>query len=129
MDKQKNSQKHRCTLKRQFYLIVIILLLASFQTNSCGGGVIPYVPTQTGVTKSSASQYFLFEKGVANDLFNVKKLQPIFRNIILSGNERKEHKSLKRTSEKEKDSEDATDSTDVSDEKGLLPVLNIHRLH
>ncbi len=129
MDKQKSLQKSRYKLKRQFYLIVTALLIISFKTYSCGGGVVPYVPTQTGATRSAASQYFLFEKGVAIDLFDIKKLQPIFRNIILSGNDRKEHKSRKNVEKKKKDNQETADSTDVSGKDIILPILNIHRLH
>lgn len=131
MDKQKYSRKNRCILKRQFYLFAIILLLAPFTIYSCGGGVIPYVPTQSGASGAStaSSQFFIFEKGVATDLFNVKKHQPIFRNIILTGNERKKNKPKVKSTEKDTLDVALTDSSAVAKDEEILPVLNIHRLH
>ena len=57
-------------------------------------------------------------------MFDVKKHQPIFRNIILTGNERKTRK--KRVKKSEKDTDSAAVS---SDDLKIEPVLNIHRLH
>ena len=131
MDKQKEQQKDTYKLKREFCLIVIILLMLSFRTYSCGGGVVPYVPTQSGASGAStaSSQFFIFEKGVATDLFNVKKHQPIFRNIILTGNERKKNKPKMKPAESDSLDVALTDSTAVAKDEEMLPILNIHRLH
>ena len=131
MDKQKEQQKDTYKLKREFCLTAIILLMLSFRTYSCGGGVVPYVPTQSGASGAStaSSQFFIFEKGVATDLFNVKKHQPIFRNIILTGNERKKNKPKMKPAESDSLDVALTDSTAVAKDEEMLPILNIHRLH
>ena len=131
MDKQKYSRKNRCILKRKFCLIAIILLLGPFTIYSCGGGVVPYVPTQSGASGASTanSQFFIFEKGVATDLFNVKKHQPIFRNIILTGNERKKNRPKMKSNERDSLDVALTDSTAVAKDEEIVPILNIHRLH
>jgi hypothetical protein len=115
---------------------MIILYFASYSVFGCGGGVVPYVPTQSGASGSSTSgSFFLMEKGVAVDMFDVKKLQPLFRNIVLSGNERKINKKMGKAIEKNK-KEGAGDSTNVdtvqhtgSSSDSTLPVLNLHRIH
>jgi hypothetical protein len=75
------------------------------------------------------------EKGVAVDMFDVKKLQPLFRNIVLSGNERKINKKMAKAIEKNK-KELARDSTQTgtvqhghTSSDSTLPVLNLHRIH
>ena len=114
------------------FLIIICAIVYSY---SCGGGVVPYVPTQTGASSSTVSgQFFIFEKGLAINMFDVKKLQPIFRNIILTGNERTKHEKLKAAKKKRKDdtSKEVSDSATVTCDASAHesePVLNIHRLH
>ena len=115
---------------------IIILYFALYPVFGCGGGVVPYVPTQSGASGSSTSgSFFLMEKGVAVDMFDVKKLQPLFRNIVLSGNERKINKKMGKVIEKSKQ-ETAQDSSNVNNAKhnllhsdSTLPVLNLHRIH
>lgn len=115
---------------------MLVVLFTVFAVYSCGGGVVPYVPTQSGASGSSTSgSFFLMEKGVAVDMFDVKKLQPLFRNIVLSGNERKVNKKLKRAIRKKK-RETAQDSLNTNNVKhnvmhsdSTLPVLNLHRIH
>lgn len=120
--------------KGKFTVIVIIILHSFLKLYSCGGGVVPYVPTQSGASGAStaSSQFFIFEKGVAVDMFNVKKHQPIFRNIILTGNERKVVKTKAKTAKQDSTTVSAqkeADSTNVPSEKEIAPILNIHRLH
>ena len=106
----------------------IAVLFLFPEVYGCGGGVVPYVPTQSGAsTASSASsgQFFLFEKGVAVDMFNVQQHQPIFRHIVLSGNERKDRST--RGHAVADSSAVAADSTAAA--KEAAPVLNLHRLH
>jgi len=114
-----------------------ILSIASFHTTySCGGGVIPYVPTQSGASGSTTSgSFFLVEKGVSVEMFDVKQLQPLFRNIVMSGNERKVHKNMEKVLLKNKESL-AKDSTLIKNSvhgsamsDSALPVLNLHKLH
>lgn len=115
---------------------MIILYFGFYTVFGCGGGVVPYVPTQSGASGSSTSgSFFLMEKGVAVDMFDVKKLQPLFRNIVLSGNERKINKKMGRVIKKNK-KETASDSSNISNVKhnllhsdSTLPVLNLHRIH
>ena len=114
--------------------VSLILMFLGFHTvYSCGGGVVPYVPTQSGASGSSTSgSFFLMEKGVAVDMFDVKKLQPLFRNIVLSGNERKVNKKIAGTL-KNQQSEAACDSSNMKhnilESDSTLPVLNLHRIH
>ena len=120
--------------KTKYAVIVLFILISFLKLYSCGGGVVPYVPTQSGATGAStaSSQFFIFEKGVAIDMFNVKKHQPIFRNIILTGNERTKNKPEKKSVEKDSSdvaSKEGGDSTAVSKDEEIVPVLNIHRLH
>ena len=114
-----------------FLATVVITALSSFNSYSCGGGVVPYVPTQTGASGSSSGQFFILEKGVAVNMFDVKKFQPLFRNIILSGNERKKRKHVKEKLEKTQRTTGQTDSEKAmqKDSSSITPVLNVHRLH
>jgi|TARA_Y100000310_G_scaffold130972_1_gene130156 hypothetical protein len=94
--------------------IVVILLTIIFlytTSHSCGSAVVPYVPTQGNSSAAISSKFYILQKGVIAEMFNTKRLQPLFRNVILSGNARKK-KNLKRNPERESQ-----------------PVLNIHRLH
>lgn len=121
--------KNRYSEKKKKIQIIIVIIFLSFpKLYSCGGGVVPYVPTQTGASGASTatSQFFIFEKGVAIDMFDIKKHQPIFRNIVLSGNERKEHKT---TVEKSESDSSAVSADSASVAKEVTPVLNLHRLH
>ena len=120
--------------KTKYAVIALFILLFFLKLYSCGGGVVPYVPTQSGATGAStaSSQFFIFEKGVAIDMFNVKKHQPIFRNIILTGNERTKNKPEKKSTKKDNvdvTSKEEADSTAVSKDEEIVPILNIHRLH
>jgi hypothetical protein len=73
------------------------------------------------------------EKGVAVDMFDVKKLQPLFRNIVLSGNERKINKKMAKAIEKNKKErvQDSTEADNIrhTESDSTLPVLNLHRIH
>ncbi len=115
--------------KAKYSVIVLFILMSFLKLYSCGGGVVPYVPTQSGATGAStaSSQFFIFEKGVAIEMFNVKKHQPVFRNIILTGNERTKNKPEKDSIDVA--SKEGTDSTVVSKDEEIVPILSIHRLH
>ena len=95
---------------------------------------MPYVPTQSGASGAStaSSQFFIFEKGVAIDMFDIKKHQPIFRNIILTGNERKVVKTKAKTAKQDStavSTQKEAGSTSESSKDEIIPILNIHRLH
>ncbi len=134
MKKQKMAKKQHWT---QNISLATMVLMALFSINSysCGGGVVPYVPTQTGASGSNTStsgQFFILEKGVAVSMFDVKKFQPLFRNIILSGNEREKNKKSKKKSRTENITaaqQAESDSLSALQETEGAPVLNIHRLH
>ena len=115
--------------KTKHAVICLFILISFLKLYSCGGGVVPYVPTQSGASGAStaSSQFFIFEKGVASDMFNVKKHQPIFRNIILTGNERTKNKPEKDSVDVA--SKEGADSTVVSKDEEIVPILNVHRLH
>jgi hypothetical protein len=101
--------------------------------------MVPYVPTETGASRGSSSQptgqFYLLEKGVTYDLFDIKKLQPLFRNIVLSGNERKGRTYArplfrrKSTDDKDTLTTSATSDTTAADADSARPVLNLYRLH
>ena len=134
MEKKKNY--YNANSGRIIAVCMIILYFALYSVFGCGGGVVPYVPTQSGASGSSTSgSFFLMEKGVAVDMFDVKKLQPLFRNIVLSGNERKINQKMAKAIEKSKE-ELAGDSTHTANNRhsqaasdSTLPVLNLHRIH
>ena len=114
------------------YLYILVYVCCVF---GCGGGVIPYVPSEyipgKGQTSSGSAkgQFFLFiNKGVTTDMFDVKQLQPVFRNIVLTGNERKDRSSKKEDSSTPEDSSKVTEKEEKK-EKESIPVLNLHRLH
>ncbi len=135
MKKQVLSKKQYCCSVPYLVATAAAIVLFSFNSYSCGGGVVPYVPTQTGASgnnSSSNADFYILEKGVATSMFDVKKFQPLFRNIILSGNERKKNKkSRKKSSQKNiaATQQKTADSTTVSHGDDAAPVLNIHRLH
>ncbi|MFH1762129.1 MAG: hypothetical protein ABIA63_13605 [bacterium] len=81
---------------------------------------MPYIPPNNTSTSGdqSKNKLHLFEKGVTYDLFDPKLLQPLIRNIILSGNERKFRN--KKASELNKKSPESANAK---------PVLNVHRMH
>ncbi len=118
-------------------IVVGLVLFCAARVFSCGGGVVPYVPTQSGAGGGSTGQFVLMEKGVAVDMFDVKKLQPLFRNIILTGNERKSREAeIRRTKDpaKTEKTQDQSDTTAITEDQSgssrePAPVLNIHRLH
>ena len=106
------------------YALIIICLMYSaglFSALGCGGGWAPYIPPNiSGSTGQTKARLQLFEKGVTYDLFDPKVLQPLIRNIVLSGNERKNRKTSKAP-------EDST--AKLSGKEEPKPILNIHRLH
>ncbi len=137
-------------MKKRVLLVSIsflsVLIAGSKSAFCCGGGIVPYVPTQTGA--STSQQYFLMDKGVATDMFDVKNLNTIFRNIILSGNERNKRNTKKTNAEQEsndavsgkkKDSVTQKDTTGTVYQQhykqhahtstGAEPVLNLYKIH
>lgn len=103
--------------------------------HGCGGGVVPYVPTQSGASNSSKGQFFLVDKSAATDMFDVKKLQPLFRNIVLTGNERNVTKLNKKLTGKKSNeiAQDSVRSRGIQSVEpssdSIVPILNLHRLH
>lgn len=121
-----------------FFLFIVVTYV--HRVVSCGGGVVPYVPTyvptgsNTG-TNTTTGRFFLdIDKGVIRDMFEVKKLNPVFRTVILSGNQRRtfsknalKKQSVKPQESSEKDSTDENEEyVDTTDEG---QVLNLYRLH
>ncbi len=92
--------------------IVSVAFLFTATAYSCGSAVVPYVPTQGNASAAVSSKFYILQKGVIAEMFNTKKLQPLFRNVILSGNARKKSNLNRKNKERE-----------------AQPVLNIHRLH
>ena len=131
MKKYTYHSNFKSDLKRCFAGVTIIVLTTFLKLNSCGAGVQPYVPTQSGATRI-AGQFFLIDKGVAIEMFDVKKHQPIFRNIILTGNERKVVKTKAKTAKQDStavSTQKEAGSTSESSKDEIIPILNIHRLH
>ncbi len=102
------------TVKTRTLIISIVSVAFLFTTAaySCGSAVVPYVPTQGNASAAVTSKFYILQKGVIAEMFNTKRLQPLFRNVILSGNSRKVKNLRKKNMERE-----------------AQPVLNIHRLH
>ena len=120
--------------RKSFFQIVICIVTISvclFITRAydCGPGVQPYVPVYSGAQKSSGN-FILFDKGVTDGLLNVKKLQPIIRNIVFLGNEREDRRSSKTEQKSENIAADSTaaDSDQPKEDKYRL-ILNLDRLH
>lgn len=109
-------------------LILLIMSAAYYELYSCGGGMVPYVPTQSGASgaNSATSHFFMIDKGVSADMFDVKKLQPLIRQVVVTGNERKEHQAVYHDSTK---TVTDVDSSCTATYHNLTPVLNLHRLH
>lgn len=102
------------TVKTRTLLIsfVSVVFLFTATAYSCGSAVVPYVPTQGNANTTVTSKFYILQKGVIAEMFNTKRLQPLFRNVILSGNNRKKRNLNNKNMERE-----------------AQPVLNIHRLH
>ena len=124
------------TLKILVICSGISLTAAFYSVYSCGGGVIPYIPTQSGASGNTTSgTFFLLEKGASGEMFDVRQLQPLFRNIVSTGNERTVHKNKEKLLQPNKAAM-AKDSTLIKNSvhgramsDSVLPVLNLHRLH
>ncbi len=89
-------------------MLILVYITSAY---SCGPGYTPYIPTSDN--RTSSCDFFLIEKGVTGDLFDVKKLQPLFRNIMLSGNERNSVKPKQRSLKKAETDRNENDSTAV----------------
>jgi hypothetical protein len=136
MKRKKNSSKKMCfrTIASTAILTVCITV---FHIYSCGGGVVPYIPSGTGASSnSSTGQFFLFDKGVTSTMLDYRAVQPLFKNIVNSGNERKDRNlkiKISKQGEGKKDTTEIYDSTRSSQHNlvrdGALPVLNLHKLH
>jgi hypothetical protein len=135
MKRNKNSFKKICfgTILSTATLIVCFNI---FHLYSCGGGVVPYIPS--GISAgSSTGQFFLFDKGVTSSMLDYRAVQPLFKNIVNAGNERKDRYGLlNKESEQDREKRDTTEATDSTKSakhnlvnKGSLPVLNLHKLH
>ncbi|MBN1129933.1 MAG: hypothetical protein JXA71_13150 [Chitinispirillaceae bacterium] len=132
----KNGKRKRCGL---FVSGVSLFLLCLYAPSSgCGGGYVPlpYIPTSSGNinTPTTRGSFFLIEKGSAGEMFDIKKLQPLFRNIQQSGNDRKIHAdrkkvradsgSVARSDRAGPDTARAAQATTQG-----VPVLNLHSIH
>ena len=118
---------------------LFFVLLFHSGSYGCGGGVIPFIPTDdpyfaqgTGedIGSSLDGQFFLgLEKGVVNEMFDVKKFNPLFRHLTLSGNERRTKSKSTRDNEKETPSDSRSLPSCGVDHEIVEPVLDLHRLH
>ncbi len=132
-----NSTKNSLSVTRMIEIVSVVIIVVVSYTYSCGGGVVPYVPSGAGASsnQSSGGVFFLFDKGVTSTMFDHRTLQPLFKNIVNSGNERKNRgkKSRKKKPETKKtDSAECADSTAKRHNlvgEGSDPVLNLHKLH
>jgi hypothetical protein len=133
---KKKIQNTGISIKLSLIILCITLPATFYSIYCCGGGVIPYIPTQSGASGNTTSgSFFLVEKGVSGEMFDVSRLQPLFRNIVSSGNERTIHKNKEKLLEMNKAAM-AKDSTLIKNSvhgramsDSVLPVLNLHRLH
>ena len=137
---KKVRYKNHLSFRWVVVLFLFVLVLYVHRVISCGGGVVPYVPTyvptasNSGTSKTTGQFFLDIEKGVIRDMFEVKKLNPVFRTVILSGNERRtfSKNALKKQGVKSQESSEK-DSTDenvgYADSTGEGQVLNLFRLH
>ncbi|MGM0461674.1 MAG: hypothetical protein ACQEQ4_04560 [Fibrobacterota bacterium] len=116
-------------------------------TWACGGGLIPYTPS-TGESQESGKRagYYIINKGVARGMFDVKSLQPVFREIRTSGNERNPRNLspwvIKRREEQQNKETENTETvshpfyhqeqyhhfSDDATPSDAVPVLNLHKI-
>jgi hypothetical protein len=126
----------------RYYFLICCLCYCSF-VFSCGGGWAPYVPfsgsgngQQSGLQsayngKVTFEKGVTYSKGVSYNLFDPKVLQPIIRNIILNGNERKTRHTLKKSAEGRNvalTADPPKDPLQSAPASELEPVLNIQGL-
>ncbi|MBN1984496.1 MAG: hypothetical protein JW795_23420 [Chitinivibrionales bacterium] len=119
----------------------IFLFVYIHAISGCGGGVMPYIPTQSGGgNQEQKAEFYILDKGVTSDMMNMKKLQPLLKNIVYSGNERKKAAPSKNQAQQNQAAADTTvaqtpDSAAVLSDHSHLshcspnPVLNLHYLH
>ena len=140
MPMKKVRYKNNLSFQWVVVLFLFVLVVYVHRVISCGGGVVPYVPTYVPTASDAGAstttgQFFLdIEKGVIRDMFEVKKLNPVFRTVILSGNERRTYSknALKKQDVKSQESSEK-DSTEYNeayaDTTGEGQVINLFRLH
>ena len=128
---KKNVRRNSCTA-------LLVVLACCGSAFCCGGGFVPmpYIPSNTGniSTPSSKGSFFLIEKGSTTELFDVNKLQPVFRNIHMSGNERIVHaKTLAKKSDAGQTASGNARPADSASVTGTqaktASVLNLHLIH
>lgn len=127
-------------MKKVLTLTVVLLSLTLQNAIACGGGLMAYTPSAGNETTSGKkADFFLISKGVSSTMFDVKALQPVFREVTATGNERNEKnlsdRAKKRLEKRRKDevAKACTTGThtvhDVQDKEDVAPVLNLHKLH
>lgn len=136
--KQKKNHAEKSCPGPVVLTAVLMICLNTFKVFGCGGGVVPYIPSGTGSagSGSSSGQFFLFDKGVTSTMLDYRAVQPLFKNIVNSGNERKARgQEIKKAEpfEVTADSTKTVDSTKTAEHnivgEDALPVLNLHQLH
>ncbi len=116
-----------------------VLLLCVYAALGCGGGLMAYTPSSgnDGSGNKKADFYFI-NKGVSTTMFDVKALQPVFREVTASGNERNDKNLSKRAKQRleKKQKEEMVDTTVAThnpahhhNKEDVAPVLNLHKLH
>ncbi len=128
-------------------LLPLFLFLIFHNSYGCGGGLMAYTPSAGNSDNSEKkADFFLINKGVSSTMFDVKALQPLFRDVTASGNERNEKNLSKSVRKKrvekhkkatEKMLANCTDTTKecqenphhLHDNENVSPVLNLHKLH
>jgi hypothetical protein len=135
----------RTNMSKRWLCVIAPMIVALCCSNGvcCGGGYVPmpYIPSGGGSVNapSSKGSFYLVEKGSANELFEIKSLQPLFRNIHQSGNERQNLDKFRKN--KKADAGDKNAKTDMAAADSVkidsstcpsaaaAPVLNLHRIH
>ena len=127
-----------CSNKSSFKLIIYLILLVIVSRNqhirACGGGVMPYIPTNTNSASDQKAEFFLIEKGITSEIFDTKKLQPVFKNIVNTGNRRKvrtlrSSEDLNMRTKQDGRANKYSNDTEIDSVQNVQPVLNLHRLH
>jgi hypothetical protein len=124
--------------KAQFMPLAFILILGSmYAAFCCGGGYVamPYIPAGgTGnANASSKGSFFIIDKGTVNSMFDVKTLQPLFRNVHMSGNERTNMDKIRNNQRTFDSRMSGTNSNPMAKNPNEtpvpVPVLNLQRIH
>jgi hypothetical protein len=132
--------------------LLCITTLFTVELLACGGGLTAYIPSDDNSYVPSEGEsslgntnvdFYIIDKGVSSSMFDVKSLQPVFRNSNESGNQRNEKNISERV--KERQLEEVAKAQQKADSSATgepfhehggpgctlaeeIPVLNLHKV-